>query len=106
MLIGAASAIGGFCISQAYRASEAALVAPFEYLAMIFAAIVGFVFWGEIPVFTTWLGGLVMMAGFLKELGVVAWFADNAQSWVAGLSPILVAVALILVYFFSLQINF
>ena len=49
-----------------------------------------------------WLGGLVMMAGFLKDLGVIGWFADNAQTWVNGLGPLLVAIALILVYFFSM----
>jgi len=49
-----------------------------------------------------WLGGLVMMAGFLKELGVVAWFASNAQTWVTGMGPLLVAITLILVYFFSM----
>ena len=49
-----------------------------------------------------WLGGLMMMAGFLKEFGVIAWFAENAQTWVSGLGPLLVAVGLLLVYFFSM----
>ena len=62
---------GLFCAGQqwlltiSFRYAEASLLAPFEYLAMIFAAIVGFVFWGEIPVFTTWLGGLVIAASGL-----------------------------------------
>ena len=60
-----------FCAGQqwlltiSFRYAEASLLAPFEYLAMIFAAIVGFVFWGEIPVFTTWLGALVITASGL-----------------------------------------
>ena len=62
---------GLFCAAQqwlltiSFRYAEASLLAPFEYLAMIFAAIVGFVFWGEIPVFTTWLGALVIAASGL-----------------------------------------
>jgi LPXTG-motif cell wall-anchored protein len=32
---------------------------------MIFAAIVGFVFLGEVPVLTTWLGGTVIAASGL-----------------------------------------
>ena len=46
---GLASATGGYLITQAYRMSEAGLVAPFEYLALIFALFWGYVIWGEIP---------------------------------------------------------
>lgn len=48
-----------------FRYAEASLLAPFEYLAMVFAAIVGYVFWGEIPVLTTWLGAIVIAASGL-----------------------------------------
>lgn len=48
-LTGVASATGGYLITQAYRLSEAGLVAPFEYLALIFAIFWGFLIWGEIP---------------------------------------------------------
>ena len=42
VLIGVTSALGGFFISYAYRASEAAIVAPFEYVAMPVAIVMGF----------------------------------------------------------------
>jgi LPXTG-motif cell wall-anchored protein len=32
---------------------------------MVFAAIVGFVFWGEIPVVTTWIGAAIIAASGL-----------------------------------------
>jgi LPXTG-motif cell wall-anchored protein len=32
---------------------------------MIFAAIVGYVFWGEIPVLTTWIGAAVIASSGL-----------------------------------------
>jgi len=32
---------------------------------MVFAAIVGFVFWGEVPVVTTWIGGAIIAASGL-----------------------------------------
>lgn len=47
-------------LTVSFRYAEASLLAPFEYLAMVFAAIVGFVFWGEIPVLTTWVGAAVI----------------------------------------------
>ena len=49
-----------------------------------------------------WLGGLITMAGVLKEEGVVAWFAGVAQTQTAGFSGVLVALLLTLVYFYSM----
>ena len=62
MLIGFASAFGGFFISYAYRNSEAGIIAPFEYFAMPLA-----VFWGYI-VFAHWpdylsLLGMTLIVG-------------------------------------------
>ena len=51
-------------LTVSFRYAEASLLAPFEYLAMIFAAIVGYVFWGEVPVVTTWVGaGIIAASG-------------------------------------------
>ena len=52
-------------LTISFRYAEASLLAPFEYLAMVFAAVVGFVFWGEIPVLTTWIGGAIIAASGL-----------------------------------------
>lgn len=52
-------------LTVSFRYAEASLLAPFEYLAMVFAAIVGFVFWGEVPLATTWLGGAIIAASGL-----------------------------------------
>ena len=41
------------------------LLAPFEYLAMVFAALVGYVFWGEVPILTTWIGAAIIAASGL-----------------------------------------
>ncbi len=52
-------------LTVSFRYAEASLLAPFEYLAMIFAATVGFVFWQEVPALTTWVGGAVIAASGL-----------------------------------------
>jgi drug/metabolite transporter (DMT)-like permease len=49
-------------LTVSFRYAEASLLAPFEYLAMVFAAIVGYVFWAEIPVLTTWIGAAIIAA--------------------------------------------
>jgi drug/metabolite transporter (DMT)-like permease len=52
-------------LTVSFRYAQASLLAPFEYLAMVFAAIVGFVFWREIPTLTTWLGAATIAASGL-----------------------------------------
>ena len=62
--IGAASALGGFFISQAYRVSEAAFVAPFEYIALPMAIVWGILVFGEWPDIVSYLGiALILGSG-------------------------------------------
>ena len=49
LLIGFASAFGGFFISQAYRNNEAGYIAPFEYIAMPLAIIWGYLVFQDWP---------------------------------------------------------
>ena len=61
ILIGTTSALGGFFISQAYRMSEAAVVAPFEYIALPIAVFWGVLVFGEWPDKTTLSGILFIL---------------------------------------------
>jgi drug/metabolite transporter (DMT)-like permease len=61
---GVAVGIGGMMIAQAYRTSEAALIAPFEYIGMPMAIFWGVVVFGTFPDATGWLGiALICGAG-------------------------------------------
>lgn len=61
---GVISAIGFYCLTQAYRLGESSFVAPFEYTGLIWATIWGFVFWQELPDPTTVVGiSLIVGAG-------------------------------------------
>lgn len=61
---GVAVGIGGLMIAQAYRTSEAALIAPFEYVGMPMAIFWGAVVFGTLPDATGWLGiALICGAG-------------------------------------------
>jgi hypothetical protein len=66
--IGLASALGGYFISQAYRSSEAALIAPVEYIALVLAIIFGIIFFGEWPDSIAWVGILLILSGGLLML--------------------------------------
>lgn len=63
--IGCVGACGGYLISQAYRLSEAALIAPYEYLALITAIIWGITIFGEWPDALAWLGIAVILCSGL-----------------------------------------
>ena len=61
---GVAVGVGGLMMSQAYRTSEAALVAPFEYVGMPMAIFWGVVVFGTFPDLTAWAGiALICGAG-------------------------------------------
>ena len=51
-----------FFITQAYRHAPAAVIAPFEYTALVVAAILGFLVWQEVPDLYVWLGAFVVIA--------------------------------------------
>ena len=62
--VGLMLTVGAWLISRAYTVSEAALVAPFEYIAMPLAIFWGYVIFGEWPDTTAWIGiALVIGAG-------------------------------------------
>jgi drug/metabolite transporter (DMT)-like permease len=55
-LVGLLIAAASVLLSQAYRTTEAATIAPFEYIALPFATLWGFLFWGDVPDATALLG--------------------------------------------------
>ena len=49
IIMGLIGTIGHWLLTQAFRYSEVSLLAPFEYSGMIWAIIIGYWFWGDIP---------------------------------------------------------
>ncbi len=69
--LGLNSAVVGYCLSQAYRLSDAATVAPFEYVGLPLAVFWGWLIWSDFPPWEVWLGmALIVGSGlfvFLRE---------------------------------------
>ena len=64
--IGVGGTAGGYLISQAYRLSEAAFAAPFEYLAMPLSILWGVLVFDEWPDLNAWAGiGLIIGSGLV-----------------------------------------
>ncbi len=62
ILAGFLVAMAGYLVSQAYRLSEAAVVAPFEYISLPLAVFWGYQLWGDLPDMISVLG-MAMIAG-------------------------------------------
>jgi drug/metabolite transporter (DMT)-like permease len=62
------AAIAMSLLTQAYRLAEANLVTVFEYTGMIWAPLWGFLFFAEIPRWTTIVGMLLIVGAGLYSL--------------------------------------
>lgn len=62
-------AAGAYLITQAYRFSEASLIAPLEYISLINVLFWGYVIWDEIPNLFAWVGiTFIVAAGIFIAL--------------------------------------
>ncbi|MBT8476530.1 MAG: DMT family transporter [Alphaproteobacteria bacterium] len=60
--LGVIIGVMGYCLAQAYRLGEPSVIAPFEYVALPFAVLWGFLIWGDLP--DAWAtAGIVMIVG-------------------------------------------
>lgn len=67
-LLGFCGASVHYCAVFAYRATRASIVAPMEYSSLIWAALLGWFVFAEIPTTTTLLGALVIVTGGMVVL--------------------------------------
>lgn len=68
-LVGVFGVLGQLLMTYSYRHAEASLVAPLDYVTLLFAVAIGYYVFGEIPHLSTWIGApLVIAAG-----GIILW---------------------------------
>ena len=82
-MLGLSGVMGGFFISQAYRLSEAAFAAPFEYVAMPMAIMWGVTVFGTWPDSTAWIGIALIIGSGLYLL----WRESVQDDSLAGKAP-------------------
>jgi len=63
--VGIAGALGQYAITEAFRLGEASLIAPLEYSALLWGALLDLTFWQVLPDGATWLGAAVIVASGL-----------------------------------------
>ncbi len=67
--------LGITLIGQAFRLAPAAVVAPFDYTALVWATALGWLIWGDLLGFWTIIGALIIVAS-----GIIIVLREAAQS--------------------------
>jgi drug/metabolite transporter (DMT)-like permease len=66
--MGVVGIFGNYGLAQAFRSAPVAVVAPFEYTGLIWAVMLGAVFFGDVPAPTFWLGAAIIVGAGLYTL--------------------------------------
>jgi drug/metabolite transporter (DMT)-like permease len=59
------STLGLTLITQAFRIAPASIIAPFDYTGLVWATLLGWLFWQDMPDLATYLGAVVIVASGL-----------------------------------------
>jgi drug/metabolite transporter (DMT)-like permease len=63
--LGVLGALGHYLVAHAFAAAAASIISPFHYVQLLWAAVVGYVVFGDVPSVFTWLGAAVIVASGL-----------------------------------------
>lgn len=61
-LLGVLGTMGHLAFAQAMRYADASLVIPFDFTKLLWAALIGFFFFAEVPSIWTWIGGAAIFS--------------------------------------------
>ena len=86
-LAGFFGSIGVMCVTHAFRLAPAATIAPFEYTALLWATLLGFLLWDELPDGVTLLGASIVIGSGLYIIFRETKKAGRATPKRVGLSP-------------------
>lgn len=67
---GIVAGIGQFALFESFRRAPVSVLAPFEYTSLVWAFILGFMIWGDIPAHNVFFGAaLIFLAGVIILVG-------------------------------------
>jgi drug/metabolite transporter (DMT)-like permease len=61
-IIGVLATLGHLAMTSAFKASDATAVFPVDYTRLLWASVIGYLAFGEIPDLWTWIGGTIIFA--------------------------------------------
>jgi drug/metabolite transporter (DMT)-like permease len=62
---GIAGTLGQLAVTQAFRVADTSAVMPFDFTKLIWASLLAYLVFGEVPSIWTWIGGIVIFGGAL-----------------------------------------
>ena len=86
-LAGTFGSVGVMCVTHAFRLGPAAVISPFEYSALIWASLLGYLFWDELPDSVTLAGAGVVIASGLYIVYRETKRAGSMQAKLSSMSP-------------------
>lgn len=75
--MGVMATAGHILLAQAFRVAPISVLAPFEYTALLWAALLGFLVWGDVPGSHVWIGSAILI---LSGLYIVYREAREARA--------------------------
>ena len=84
ILIGICGGLAHILLTESYRLAPASLIAPFDYTSMLWALLLGFLVFGEVPGLLVYVGaGIIVAAGLFviwreRQLGLARARAAEA----------------------------
>lgn len=85
--MGALGTLAHIALAQAFREAEATAVLPADFLRMIWASLLGFAFFGEVPEVLVWVGGAMIFSATIYIAYREARLARRPVSAIAALTP-------------------
>ena len=86
-LAGMFGSVGIMCLTHAFRLGPAAVISPFEYSALIWAALIGYLVWGELPDAYTLVGAVIVISSGLYIIYREAIKVGRTQPKLPSMSP-------------------
>ena len=74
LLVGLVSMMCFISINKALKLAQASLLAPFQYLSIVWAILLGWLIWGDLPTPAMWTGIALILAS-----GGIVWLREQAE---------------------------
>ena len=78
-VVGVTSLAAFICITRALTLARASVVAPFTYTSIVWAGLMGWLVWGDVPSRNTVIGIAIIVAS-----GLAVWWREQQQTPVAA----------------------
>ena len=86
-IAGIFGSVGVMCITQAFRLGPAAVITPFEYSALLWATLLGYLLWGDLPDLVTLAGAAIVVASGLYIIYRETIKTGRAPEQVTSMGP-------------------